>query len=113
MRGIGDRVTERMRRLRIYLDMSVGNFLFAEDAPDFQRVTAQFLGEPMQALQEVQCWKTGVLEDLKDLPYGEAIRTLAQRAHETAVALGFHAIGTAAHVRRVAETVSAYMSKRE
>lgn len=31
-----------MRKLRIYLDTSVINFLFAEDAPDFRRVTVEF-----------------------------------------------------------------------
>jgi len=31
-----------MKQLRIYLDTSVVNFLFAEDAPDFHRVTVQF-----------------------------------------------------------------------
>ena len=31
-----------MKRLRIYLDTSVINFLFAEDSPDFQRVTLHF-----------------------------------------------------------------------
>jgi predicted nucleic acid-binding protein len=30
-----------MKKLRIYLDTSVVNFLFAEDAPDFQRVTVE------------------------------------------------------------------------
>lgn len=31
-----------MKRLRIYLDTSVINFLFADDAPDFQRETVRF-----------------------------------------------------------------------
>jgi hypothetical protein len=31
-----------MDKLRIYLDTSVINFLFAEDAPDFRRVTEDF-----------------------------------------------------------------------
>ena len=31
-----------MKKLRIYLDTSVINFLFAEDAPDFRRVTVEF-----------------------------------------------------------------------
>jgi len=31
-----------MRRLRIYLDTSVINFVFAQDAPDFQRATIEF-----------------------------------------------------------------------
>ncbi len=33
-----------MRKLRIYLDTSVVNFLFATDAPDFMRVTEEFFG---------------------------------------------------------------------
>lgn len=31
-----------MKRLRIYLDTSVVNFLFADDAPDFRKVTEEF-----------------------------------------------------------------------
>ena len=31
-----------MKLLKIYLDTSVVNFLFAEDAPDFKRVTIDF-----------------------------------------------------------------------
>ena len=31
-----------MKKLRIYLDTSIVNFLFAEDAPDFRRVTEDF-----------------------------------------------------------------------
>jgi predicted nucleic acid-binding protein len=34
-----------MKTLRIYLDTSVVNFLFAEDAPDFRRVTEAFFAE--------------------------------------------------------------------
>ena len=34
-----------MKKLRIYLDTSVINFLFAEDAPDFRAVTAVNLRE--------------------------------------------------------------------
>lgn len=33
-----------MSKLRIYLDTSVINFLFADDAPDFHRVTEEFFG---------------------------------------------------------------------
>ncbi len=31
-----------MRKLKIYLDTSVINFLFADDAPDFKKVTIEF-----------------------------------------------------------------------
>lgn len=31
-----------MKKLRIYLDTSVINFLFADDAPDFMRITREF-----------------------------------------------------------------------
>jgi predicted nucleic acid-binding protein len=31
-----------MKKLRIYLDTSIVNFLFAEDAPDFRRLTEDF-----------------------------------------------------------------------
>ncbi len=31
-----------MNKLQIYLDTSIINFLFADDAPDFKRVTVEF-----------------------------------------------------------------------
>jgi predicted nucleic acid-binding protein len=31
-----------VKKLRIYLDTSVINFLFADDAPDFRRATVEF-----------------------------------------------------------------------
>ncbi len=31
-----------MRKLKIYLDTSVVNFLFADDAPEFQKITIEF-----------------------------------------------------------------------
>ena len=31
-----------MKRLRIYLDTSIVNFLFADDAPDFRKITVEF-----------------------------------------------------------------------
>ena len=34
-----------MNKLRIYLDTSVVNFLFADDAPDFKRVTVDFFAK--------------------------------------------------------------------
>ena len=34
-----------MKKLRIYLDTSVINFLFAEDSPDFRRVTEEFFAD--------------------------------------------------------------------
>ncbi len=37
-----------MKKFRIYLDTSVVNFLFAEDAPDFRRVTEDFFAEHAQ-----------------------------------------------------------------
>ncbi len=37
-----------MKKLRIYLDTSVVNFLFAEDAPDFRRVTEDFFARHAQ-----------------------------------------------------------------
>jgi hypothetical protein len=37
-----------MKKLRIYLDTSVVNFLFAEDAPDFRRVTEEFFNRHAQ-----------------------------------------------------------------
>jgi hypothetical protein len=37
-----------MKKLRIYLDTSIVNFLFAEDSPDFQRVTEDFFAKHAQ-----------------------------------------------------------------
>ena len=37
-----------MKKLRIYLDTSVINFLYADDAPDFQRVTVDFFEQYAQ-----------------------------------------------------------------
>jgi hypothetical protein len=34
-----------MKQLRIYLDTSVISFLFADDAPDFRRVTEEFFAK--------------------------------------------------------------------
>jgi len=34
-----------MKKLRIYLDTSVINFLFADDAPDFRRATEEFFAK--------------------------------------------------------------------
>ena len=33
---------KRMRKLKIYLDTSIINFLFAEDSPDFRNLTEAF-----------------------------------------------------------------------
>ena len=37
-----------MKKLRIYLDTSVVNFLFADDAPDFRQVTEDFFAKHAQ-----------------------------------------------------------------
>jgi hypothetical protein len=34
-----------MKKLRIYLDTSVINFLFADDAPDFKKATVEFFDQ--------------------------------------------------------------------
>jgi predicted nucleic acid-binding protein len=36
---------DALKKLRIYLDTSVINFLFADDAPDFRRVTEDFFAK--------------------------------------------------------------------
>jgi hypothetical protein len=38
-----------MKKLRIYLDTSIVNFLFADDAPDFRRVTEDFFARVIAA----------------------------------------------------------------
>ena len=37
-----------MKKLRLYLDTSVINFLFADDAPDFRRITEDFFARHAQ-----------------------------------------------------------------
>ena len=42
-----------MRQLRVYLDTSVINFLFADDSPDFRKATEDFfmnIVSPMEAI---------------------------------------------------------------
>ena len=54
-----------MKKLKLYLDTSVLNFIFAEDAPDFKNVTIDFfenyvakgkydvyISDPMEVLYE-------------------------------------------------------------
>ncbi|MBT3294674.1 MAG: hypothetical protein HN919_18310 [Verrucomicrobia bacterium] len=44
-----------MKKLRIYLDTSVINFLFADDAPDFKRVTVEFFDRyPLRLLSPLE-----------------------------------------------------------
>ena len=63
-RGKGSKAaggTVDSRRLKICLDTSVLNFLFAEDAPDFKRVTEMVLrtipGTTCSTFQRLSCWK--------------------------------------------------------
>ncbi len=61
-----------------------------------------------RALRDVRDWKTEVWEDVKELPFDKAVCVIAQRAHETAVAFGFHTVASPAHPMRVAETGDKY-----
>ena len=54
-----------MKQLRIYLDTSVVNFLFAEDAPDFRRVTEDFFAVHAQKY-ELFASEVVILEILRD-----------------------------------------------
>ena len=54
-----------MKKLRIYLDTSVVNFLFAEDASDFRRVTEDFFARHAQKY-ELFASEVVVLEILRD-----------------------------------------------
>jgi hypothetical protein len=54
-----------MKKLRIYLDTSVVNFLFAEDAPDFRRVTEDFFTRHAQKY-ELFASEVVLLEILRD-----------------------------------------------
>ncbi len=54
-----------MKKLRIYLDTSVVNFLFAEDAPDFRRVTEDFFALHAQKY-DLFASEVVILEILRD-----------------------------------------------
>src|ERR1017187_7988666 len=54
-----------MKKLRIYLDTSIVNFLFADDAPDFRRVTEDFFAVHAQKY-ELFASKVVILEILPD-----------------------------------------------
>jgi hypothetical protein len=74
-----------MNKLRIYLDTSVVNFLFAEDAPDFRRVTEDFFAVHAQKY-ELFASEVVVLEISRD-PNPEHRRRLldALRHHPIAM----------------------------
>ena len=52
--------------------------------------TRQEKGHVSRALREVWEWKDAIWEEVEHLPFDEAVRTVAERAHSTAMALGFH-----------------------
>jgi predicted nucleic acid-binding protein len=54
-----------MKKLRIYLDTSIVNFLFADDAPDFRRVTEDFFAVHAQKY-ELFASEVVILEILRD-----------------------------------------------
>lgn len=69
--------------------------------------------ENTDALREVQEWKEAVWDEVKDLPFEEAVRRIAQSAHSAAADLGFHAVAPLARSKCVAETGGAYHAKGE
>src|ERR1035438_8672675 len=54
-----------MKKLRIYLDTSIVNFLFADDAPDFRRVTEDFFAVHAQKYK-LFASEVVILEILRD-----------------------------------------------
>ncbi|MCU0784051.1 MAG: type II toxin-antitoxin system VapC family toxin [Verrucomicrobia bacterium] len=54
-----------MKKLRIYLDTSIPNFLFAEDAPDFRRATEEFFAKHAQKY-ELFASEVVILEIMRD-----------------------------------------------
>ena len=69
-----------MKKLRIYLDTSVVNFLFAEDAPDFRRVTEDFFARHAQKY-ELFASEVVLLEILRDpnLPHRQKLLDALRR----------------------------------
>lgn len=60
-----------IKKLTVYLDTSVINFLFAEDVPDFRRVTEEFFNYPPRGA--VCCCEPEpqILEDPENrIPFG-------------------------------------------
>ena len=69
-----------MRKLKLYLDTSVWNFFFADDAPEKRDVTKDFLGLVRQGRYEVFISEV-VIKEINDAPghkrdqLGELIKT--------------------------------------
>jgi len=61
-----------------------------------------------RAMLEVRAWKAEVWEDVKDLPFENAVCIIARRAHETAVAFGFCTVDAPTYPACVAEKGEAY-----
>ena len=87
-----------MKRLRIYLDTSVINFLFAEDAPDFMKVTREFFEHHVREARYAVFVSDVVLREIEKTPdaekrgilfkvvqdYGLSILTLSAEAEDLA-----------------------------
>ncbi|HTB23681.1 MAG TPA: type II toxin-antitoxin system VapC family toxin [bacterium] len=56
-----------MKRLRLYLDTTVWNFAFAEDAPDYQKDTLEFFAKIRMGLFDIYS-SDAVLNELRDAP---------------------------------------------
>lgn len=74
-----------MNKLRIYLDTSIVNFLFAEDAPDFRRVTEDFFAVHAQKY-ELFASEVVILEIERD-PDAEHRQKLLHALHRQPIAL--------------------------
>jgi len=73
-----------MRRLRVYLDTSVISFVFADDAPDFQRVTLDFF-QKNAARYDLYVSEVVLLE-IEDHPDPECRRRLKAVLSENRIA---------------------------
>src|SRR5665213_627122 len=56
-----------MKRLRFYLETTIWNFPFAEETPDFQKITLQFFDKVRMGLFEVYL-SDEVLREVRDAP---------------------------------------------
>ena len=77
-----------MKKLRIYLDTSVINFLFADDAPEKRDATVEFFKES-KAMLEVREWKEAAWREVAHLPFREAVRKRLADSAKVAERLGF------------------------
>jgi hypothetical protein len=72
-----------MRKLRLYLDTSIINFLFADDAPESKAATTMSKTRVSKAQREVWQWKEDAYSEVAHLDTSSAIRKRLRDAIRT------------------------------